>query len=228
MEEAISWALQNADIKEIRTPEKVYLPEDNVLLLQIEFGMSNQYIIDLRKNVKRGMQSKREKGWLPTKAPIGYRNEVEGIKGEKRILPNDDFKKVQKLWNHLLKINSSLADLYRYMEKEVPLFRDGRIIALSTFCNIFRNPFYTGVFLWKGEVFQGKHKPMITPLQFEKAQQIITVQKEVRNTNIEFDLKGIFKCGHCGAILTAEQHKKTIKRTGLESVFRYYRCSHKK
>jgi hypothetical protein len=54
--------LQNSIIKTIRTPEKQYLPEDNVLMIGLEGCMANQFILDLSKNVKRGSKSKAEKG----------------------------------------------------------------------------------------------------------------------------------------------------------------------
>ena len=41
----------------------------------IESGMANQYILELSKNVKRGMRSKITKGWYPQLAPIGYIND---------------------------------------------------------------------------------------------------------------------------------------------------------
>ena len=36
--------------------------------------MANQYILDLSKNVKRGIIAKLEKGGFPNLAPIGYIN----------------------------------------------------------------------------------------------------------------------------------------------------------
>src|SRR5579863_8989239 len=46
----LSWLLQKEILKAIVTPQKVYLPEDNVLLLNVEFGMANQYVRDLSRN----------------------------------------------------------------------------------------------------------------------------------------------------------------------------------
>src|SRR5659263_5961 len=39
----ISWMLQQNIIKHIQTFEREYNPADNVLLMQVEFGMANQY-----------------------------------------------------------------------------------------------------------------------------------------------------------------------------------------
>ena len=61
-EGTIKWLLQKGIIQSIQTYEKEYLPEDNVILVGVESGMANQYILDLSKNVKRGSKSKAEKG----------------------------------------------------------------------------------------------------------------------------------------------------------------------
>ncbi|OYV31335.1 MAG: hypothetical protein B7Z81_13770, partial [Acidocella sp. 20-61-6] len=37
--------------------------------------------------------------------------------------------------------------------------------------DILRNPFYYGNFLYKGELYQGSHKPMISKKLFDKIQQ---------------------------------------------------------
>ncbi|HCH34908.1 TPA: hypothetical protein DEW05_05300 [Candidatus Saccharibacteria bacterium] len=48
--------LQDGKLKRIRTHDRSYEPEDNALLLSVEASISNQFIMDLRKNVKRGIR----------------------------------------------------------------------------------------------------------------------------------------------------------------------------
>jgi len=55
---AVSWALQNNSIHEIHSIDGVFRSTDNVLMLNIHFGMATQYVIDLKKNVERGMKQK--------------------------------------------------------------------------------------------------------------------------------------------------------------------------
>src|ERR1035437_9256907 len=73
----LSWHLQQDKIKVIQTIDRQFLPQDNVLIFNIESGVANQYIIDLRKATLRGLASKLEKGWLPGIAPLGYLNDKE-------------------------------------------------------------------------------------------------------------------------------------------------------
>ena len=72
----IHWLLQEGIIKEIKTSEKSYFPEDNVLIFSVESGMANQYIRELSKGIKRGIQTKLDKGDYPNYAKIGYVNDI--------------------------------------------------------------------------------------------------------------------------------------------------------
>ncbi len=58
----LSWLLQRGILKSIQTIDRQYLPDDNVLLFNVESGMANQFIIDLRKNTKRGVEGKLQRG----------------------------------------------------------------------------------------------------------------------------------------------------------------------
>ncbi|MEK7103390.1 MAG: recombinase family protein, partial [Patescibacteria group bacterium] len=71
----ISWFLQRGIIEHIQTHDKSYRPTDNILMMSIEFGMANQFIIDLRANVKRGLYEKARRGNFPGLAPLGYFND---------------------------------------------------------------------------------------------------------------------------------------------------------
>jgi site-specific DNA recombinase len=38
---------------------------------------------------------------------------------------------------------------------------------------MFGDPFYYGMFIWNNQVWQGKHRPMITIDEFERVQEIL-------------------------------------------------------
>ena len=95
----LSWLLQQGILKSIQTIDRQYLPEDNVLLFNVESGMANQFILDLSKNTKRGLQSKLEKGWLPNVAPLGYCNDTQNHTIAK---DPERFNLVRKMWDLML------------------------------------------------------------------------------------------------------------------------------
>ncbi len=57
----LSWMLQQNVLKSIQTYDREYLPGDNVIIFSVEAASSNQYILDLSKNVKRGLETKLNK-----------------------------------------------------------------------------------------------------------------------------------------------------------------------
>ena len=224
----ISWLLQNNIISEIITAERSYLPQDNVLLYMVESAMANQFLRDLSKNVKRGMYSRAEKGVYPGCVPLGYLNQGHQ-RGNKTIIPDlKYFPLIKKLWELLLTGNYQLADLYRLMQEKYPLLKKGKPIAFSTFHRIFHNPFYCGLFKWGNKIYLGTHEKMLTQSQFERVQALLNKKEKTRERVLEFDYKGIFKCGCCEAQITAERKTKFIIKTQQEKSFDYYRCVHRK
>src|SRR3990167_4314503 len=71
----ISWLLQRGVIQQIQTHDRTYLPQDNVLIMSVEFGMANEYIRQLSVNVARGLRQKALNGHYPSVPPIGYLND---------------------------------------------------------------------------------------------------------------------------------------------------------
>jgi len=53
----ISWMLQEGLIQYIQTYGRGYSPNDNVIMMSVEFGMANQFIRDLRVDTKRGLMA---------------------------------------------------------------------------------------------------------------------------------------------------------------------------
>src|ERR1035437_804282 len=54
--------LQDGIIKNIKTFEHDYFPQDNILMMVFEMGMANQHIRDLSVNIKRGNREKLARG----------------------------------------------------------------------------------------------------------------------------------------------------------------------
>ena len=106
--------LQRGVIQEIRTFEKTYLPNDNVLTIAVEFGMANQYVRDLSVNIQRGIREKIRRGIFSGKAPLGYYNEPR----LRTIEPHPkNFGKVKKILKRFATGNYSLTAIQKQMAK---------------------------------------------------------------------------------------------------------------
>lgn len=226
---AIQWALQNGMVKSLYTPTREYLPADNVIMLAVEFGMANQFSLELSKDVKRGMKSKAEKGWRPGLAPLGYLNDKQGEKGEKIIHTDQNrFPLVRKLWDLLLTGNHSVPDLVNIANEKLGLrTKKGKKISIGSLYHLFADRFYYGEYGFDNEVFKGKHQSMITAEEFDSAQQILGRAGRPRPKYKRLPFTGLIECGACGRMISCYEKIKRIKSTGETKRYLYHRCTRK-
>lgn len=226
----ISWLLQTGVIKSIATYEKEYLPTDNVLLMNVELGMANQFIRDLAMNSKRGLRTKVEKGWAPIIAPLGYLND----RINKTIIKDPErFHIVRKMWDLILINNYSAMHISRIVALEWKLTTPqrrkvgGKPITKSSIYRILTNPFYYGWFEYNGELHKGNHEPMITKEQFWQVQALLREKGKPRPKSHDFAFTGLIKCGECGSMITAEESLRVNKTDSHVRHYVYYRCTKK-
>ncbi len=227
----IQWLLQQGIIKKIVTSERTYLPSDNVLMMMVEMGMAIQFSRDLGRDAKRGMKKKAEMGWFPGVVPVGYSNSY-GQKGEKYVLKDPErFDIVKRCWDMLLADTKTVKDIHRIAAKDWGLTilgahgKNPRPISRSSMYNMFSNPFYCGKFRWDGKIWQGKHPPMITVEEYDKAQEILGPRGKPRLIANQNVFAGLIFCGSCGSAVIMDVKRKMIKSKGREKEFKYFRCS---
>lgn len=145
----IKQMIQDKVITSIHTHGGEFKTGDNVLLMDMEFGIANQFVLDLSKNTKRGLQSKADKGQFPSRAPIGYLNDKHGLKGQKEILPDPDkFNAVRKLWDKALTGKYTIYRLSEIAYEEFGLTGyNGKPVSKNVVYNMLKNPFYYGNFI---------------------------------------------------------------------------------
>lgn len=227
----IIWMLQTGILQQIVTSDRTYYPTDNVLMMSVEFGMANQFILDLSKNTKRGMKGKSEKGWKPGMAPLGYLND----RLEKTIIKDEErFGLVRKIWDLMLTGAYTPLRIAEIAQKEWKLTTvkrkksGGNLVSLNTIYFILRNPFYYGEFGNAGEIYQGKHEPMITKSEFDRVQMLLGKKGNPRPSKKTFPLTGLIECGECSCSITAEDKNRYSKKQGLMIHHTYYHCTKKR
>ncbi len=211
----IIWLLQRGVIKHIQTFDRAYYPEDNVLLMSVEFGMANQYVLDLSKNVKRGLKTKAEKGWLPTTAPLGYLNDKTKERGIREIFKDPErFEMIKEMWQMMLSGIHTPPKIAK-LANEHWGFKSpgGRPLVKSTIYQLFTNSFYSGWFEYpkgSGNWYKGNHEPMVTQEEFERVQILLGRKGKPRIKRHSFAFTGLIRCGECGAMVTAEEKNQII------------------
>lgn len=203
--------IQNGILKVIQTPFAQFLPKQNTLPLTIEFGVSNQYSLDLSSNIKRGNQTKTQNGGWCSVAPHGYLNEriTKTV-----VIDQNRYQTVRKMWDLYLTGSYSLTKICKIADKEcgfktLKKKKSGGVpISVSSLHKIFTNPFYYGWVKNGEDEGWGNHKAMITKQEFEEVQKILRRAGKSKPEKYEFSFTGCMKCGECGSSITAEEKVK--------------------
>lgn len=228
----IQYLLQNWVIHNIITNDREYNIVDSWLLMSVENWMSNQFLLDLSKNVKRWLNSKVEKWWYPWPAPEWYKNNREN----NTIIEHENFEMLQKLWKMMATWNYSVKKLidianneWWYRTRKKPNSWNKKL-RTSTMYFIFNSIFYTWNFMRKWKIISWKHKAMITLEEYEKVQNLLweNWKVKVKDCKYSFAFTWLIECWECWASITAWIKKKFIKSTQSEKKYHHYWCTKNK
>src|SRR3972149_5748260 len=220
----IQWLLQKGIIAHIQTHGQSHYPNDNVLMMSVELGMANEYVRQLSENTARGLRQKARRGEFPGFAPIGYINNPVIKKIE---LHRKNAKIVKKLFEVYATGKVNLKYIAEFMEKSGIKSRKNNRCNISRISAIITNPIYYGQFRHAGEIYEGKHTPIITKELFDKANAVL--QSRNRQPNEKFNprpLCSLLSCASCGMGITGEIKIKRQKN-GNTHQYTYYHCSKK-
>lgn len=228
----IQFMLQNWTLEKIITNDRDYNPVDAWLLFSVETWMSNQFILDLKKNVKRWMDSKTDKWVFCWKAPEWYINN----RLDKTIeIDSERYHLVRKMWDLMLSWDYSVPRIVTKIDEEWKFKRKRRWtlwwtpITLSWMYKTFTNPFYTWDFMWNWEIRKWTHKAMVTYEEFYRVQQLLWNHwRTVKAKTKEFSYTWIIRCWECWSMITATEREKVIKATWEKRFYIYYLCTKKR
>ena len=218
-------------------------------MLGIIFGQSKYFVDKLSKDVKRGQRAKLELGWMPGIAPTGYLNHYDPSSGAHTIVMDEErFALVRKMWDMMLgglygpaQIARIANERWGFRTRKRPRSGD-RPLSRSGIYRLLSNPFYFGWFEYNGQLHKGKHSPMIEEEHFWKVQKILGRQGRQRPQRQEeechvtqspesrrsFAFTGLFRCGDCGAMVTAEKRVRRNKTDERVRHYVHYHCTKRK
>lgn len=220
--------LQDGVIKEIRTTSgDMYTPESDQLVLQIHFGMANQYSRDISRNVKRSLLHKSERGEYPRGAIVGY--ETFGERGHKNIRP-EPFGAgiVLESFEMAATAKFSLGYLVEYIYKKGLRTKKGKKISKSHLYSILTNPVYYGYFYHQSELYKGSYEPIISKSLFDAVQRALKDRSKPKIQSWNNDFNGLVKCPTCGCAVTTSVKVKYYKRTQRKVTYTYLNCTGRK
>ncbi len=136
-----------------------------MLLLEVLISVASYQVENQSLDISRGLQEKVKQGYWPLEAPIGYRNDrntrtVE-IDDEKCFFVRQAFEMYATGNNSIRTIARKLFDMGFRNKNDNRVWGNG----VET---ILKNPFYYGTMRYKGNLYPGKHKPLISKDLFDK------------------------------------------------------------
>ncbi|MFH1677959.1 MAG: recombinase family protein, partial [Patescibacteria group bacterium] len=180
----------------------------------------------LSENTKRGLRQKVKRGEYPSLAPVGYinnsRNKTVVVDKKKSVI-------IRKAFEMYAEGNHRLEDISDFLAQNSIASKSGKRIHITRTTFILKNPFYTGLFRYAGEIYEGKHEPIIAKKIFDKVQEILKQRGRPRKkSKIEPQIFcGFLRCGTCGMMITGEYRVKRQKN-GNEHYYTYYHCTKKR
>src|SRR3989344_2345602 len=201
----IIYLVDTGIISEMKFPTFWFDPTpQGKFMLSIAFSQSKYYVDNLSENIKRGHRNKVKDGIWPQMAPLGYVNE----KG-KGIVPHADLAPLIKKTFEAYSSGSFTLRQLRDKFNELGLKRkSGKELAVSNYQQILKNPIYTGLMRYNGEIFEGKDEPIITKRLFDSVQEVMSRKSKPHSKGLKpYIYRGFFRCGECGCFITTETQK---------------------
>ncbi len=193
-------------------------------MLTIAFGQSKYFVDSLAENTRRGLRQKVRRGEFPSKAPPGYLNDsrTKTIVIDKRIAPI-----IKEMYEKFATGRYTLWDMAVFLSQHGMTTSGGKIMRDKASW-ILSNPFYYGHFRYAGEIHEGTHEPLVSKKLFDQVQEIWKRRSHSWHEQRPVKLyTGLFRCGECGMMITAEVKKKFYKTTNHHATYVYYRCTKK-
>ncbi len=188
------------------------------------------------EHVIKGLKRKANSGWLPSGAPIGYRNTPDKLKGFKTIEKDDErFPIVRRLWDLILTGNYTVSHIYEIAKKDglttVPRGKlGGKPLSKSGIYAMLKNPFYYGYFEFpKGSRnwIEGAHEPMILRREFDQVQAFIKRKDMPRPKKLNLPFNGLLRCSNCFGLMSGEVKVKKQKNGNVHH-YVFYSCKRHK
>jgi len=194
-------------------------------MLNIVFGQSKYYVDSLSENTKRGLRQKVKRGEYPSLAPVGYINDkrIKSVVVDRKYAPI-----IRRAFELYAQGDKRLEDIAEFLAQNHIISKSGKKIHITRATFILKNPFYVGLFRYAGEIYEGKHEPIVAKKLFDRVQEVLKQRgRPHHKSKIEPQVFcGLLRCATCGMMITGEYRVKK-QRNGNVHDYIYYHCTKK-
>ncbi len=174
-------------------------------MLSIAFGQSKYYVDNLSENIKRGIRQKLRNGIWPAWAPLGYVND----KNARCIaVDKEKAKYIKRAFEMYSTGEYPLAQIRKIINSLGLVGKKGKMLSVSNYQYMLKNKIYYGMIEYNGELYDGKHEPIITKKLFDSVQEVMMNKSKPKSPKLKpYIFRGFFRCGECGCFITTETQK---------------------
>lgn len=194
----------NTDL--ISCTEKLGDKPHEMLLENIMASLAQYYTDNLKTEIHKGIRERFEQGYHLGYPPFGY---IPSKKHKAMQIQSENAQIVRKVYELYNTGKFSFNSLSEYLYNEYGIReKTGKRFTKSKLQRILKDPVYIGMIKYHktGELTKGKHKPIITALEFEQAQEIMKSRGNVKNQikgRYSYLFKGFVACPLCNRKLSA-------------------------
>ncbi|MFZ5845594.1 MAG: recombinase family protein [Patescibacteria group bacterium] len=225
----IIYLLDIGKLKDLKFPQHWFenTPQGK-FSLNMAFCQSKYFVDSLSENTKRGLRQKVKRGEMPGLAPVGYRNIMVN---NRKIIVIDKRKTpvIKQAFEMFSTGKYRILDICNFLAKNGIVSRSGKPWKIDRVSKqILSNPFYYGHFRFLSEIHEGVHEPIITKKLWDSVQEVWKKRsRSWHEIRVVKPFTGLFRCGECGMMITAEEKTKYYKGTDRHATYTYYRCTKK-
>ncbi len=191
--------LKDNGVKVVSATEFVPDTPEGIIFESMLEGYAEYYSAELSQKIRRGNNESRRKGNLTGgKIPYGYNNV-----NKKAVVIPEEAEIIRYIYEQY-SIGVYVKDIIAELNSK-GLLHKGKPFAKNTIYNILANERYSGVYHFKGEVFDNIYPQIVSQEIFDKVSKKINSNKYgKRSEEITYLLKDKIKCGYCGKSMVGE------------------------
>ncbi len=232
---AIHLAIQKAGASLVSATENIDETPSGMLVHGIMSSIAEFYSRNLANEVIKGLGQKARSGGTPGRAPIGYLNvrstNAEGrelrsiaLDPERAPLVRLGFELYASGDYSIERLQGALAD--QCLTSRPSSRRAARPLSVSQLHQMLRNPYYTGVVIYKEEYFAGRHEAIVDQDLFDRVEEVMDARSrrgQRDRVHLHY-LKGMLFCDRC------HQAGRTCRLVFTEtpgrngSLYGYFKC----
>lgn len=190
------------------------------LSMDLQAAIAIHFIRNLRDETRKGMRGRINQGLWPWGAPLGYldrKNKLDDSLACRKTIDSKRAPLIREMFEMYASQQYTIEQLAKKITGRGLRTKADRPISFQYACKMLDRPFYAGLLPYDGQLFPGKHEPIISIALWNKVQRLRAGRTVVNKTKHDLIFRKMLQCRICESNMIGEVQKGHV----------YYRCHHK-